>query len=131
MTQSNNERGIIMTAKEMFRSMAIKMLETFAKFSASNHKLVPNKETAFLIWNLPYKLTCPFATEMCKLKCYAKKAEDLYPDCNPCRNRNWTFSRSADISRTFPTSLSSATQSHCPMSSSTSMTTEHCRAISL
>lgn len=86
-----------MTATERFESMSIKALEMFAKFSASNHKLVPNKETAFLIWNLPYKITCPFATEMCKLKCYAKKAEDLYPDCNPCRNRNWTFSRSAEF----------------------------------
>lgn len=77
--------------------MTIKELEQKAKFSSGNHKLVPNEQTSFLIWNLPYKITCPFATDLCKKICYAKKAEDLYPDCNPSRNRNWDFSRTADF----------------------------------
>ena len=81
----------------VFALLTLKALQVYANFSTSNHKLVPNEQTAFLIWNLPYKITCPFATEMCKKACYAKKAEDLYPDCNPSRNRNWAFSRTAQF----------------------------------
>lgn len=80
-----------------FLEMTLKALGNYAYLSTENHKLVPNESIAFLIWNLPYKLTCPFATAMCKLMCYAKKAEDEYPDCNPCRQRNWAFSKTAEF----------------------------------
>lgn len=83
--------------EQNYMSRSIKELEQTAKFSSGNSKLVPNEQTAFLIWNLPYKITCPYATELCKSICYAKKAEDLYPDCNPSRNRNFEFSRTAEF----------------------------------
>ena len=57
----------------------------FIKLSESNKKLIPNKETKFLIFNLPSKITCPFATEHCRQFCYAVKAETAYPACLPSR----------------------------------------------
>ena len=57
--------------------------------SRENKKLVPNKKTAFIIWNLPSIITCPYATEHCKKYCYAKKAEIAYPNCLPSRKRNF------------------------------------------
>lgn len=65
--------------------------------SRRNKKLVPNAETAFIIWNLPAVKTCPFATDHCKALCYARKAEQAYPDCLPARERNFTESRQADF----------------------------------
>lgn len=59
------------------------------KISRKNKKLQPNKETAFIIWNLPAKTTCPYATEHCKAACYAIKAEIAYPNCLPARQRNF------------------------------------------
>lgn len=56
--------------------------------STGNKKLKSTEKVRFLIWNLPAKKTCPFATEHCKAKCYAVKAERMYPDCLPCRERN-------------------------------------------
>lgn len=58
--------------------------------SRSNKKLVPNDTTAFIIWNLPAVRTCPFATDLCKASCYAKKAEVAYPSVLPCRETNFT-----------------------------------------
>lgn len=65
--------------------------------SRSNKKLVPNAETAFIIWNLPAKRTCPGSTAMCRKFCYAVKAETAYPDCLPSRVRNWDLSKQADF----------------------------------
>lgn len=56
--------------------------------SRSNKKLVPTETTGFIIWNLPAIITCPYATAMCKAVCYARKAEQAYPDCLPSRMRN-------------------------------------------
>lgn len=61
--------------------------------SRENKKLVPNDTTAFIIWNLPAKITCPYATEHCKAACYAVKSEVAYPDCLPSRMRNLEESR--------------------------------------
>lgn len=60
--------------------------------STGNKKLVSNGLVMFLIWSIPALLTCPFATVMCKLFCYARKAERNYPDCLPSRERNFRFS---------------------------------------
>ena len=65
--------------------------------SRRNKKLVPNSETAFIIWNLPAKITCPFATEMCKAACYAVKAETAYPDVLPARMRNLEEARKPEF----------------------------------
>src|SRR6056297_161467 len=40
-----------------------------------------------LIWNLPAIKTCPNCGR-CKDTCYARKAEKLYPQVLPCRERN-------------------------------------------
>ena len=65
--------------------------------SRGNKKLVPNKETAFIIWNLPSIITCPYATPHCKKYCYAKKAEIAYPNCLPSRQRNFAECIKADF----------------------------------
>jgi hypothetical protein len=45
-----------------------------------------------LIWNMPTVKTCP-NSETCRTTCYAKKAERLYPNVLPCRERNYQASR--------------------------------------
>ena len=83
-----------MTNSNTFKSRSQNPL--FIKLSESNKKLKPNKETRFLIFNLPSKITCPFATEHCKKFCYAVKAETAYPTCLPSRLKHLEESR-ADI----------------------------------
>lgn len=53
-----------------------------------NSKLKNNDKVRFIIWNLPSQKTCPFATELCKKSCYAKKAE-RYPSCKNSRELNY------------------------------------------
>lgn len=65
--------------------------------SDGNEKLKETKHVKFMIWNIPAKLTCPYATEMCRHSCYAVKAENLYPDCLPCRERNFRFSQTDEF----------------------------------
>lgn len=69
--------------------------ELFIKLSEGNKKLQPSKKVRYLIWNLPAIVTCPFATEMCKRFCYARKAEKAYPNCLTSRQRNLDISRNA------------------------------------
>lgn len=69
----------------------------FIQLSESNKKLVPNKDTKFLIWNLPSKITCPYATEHCKKYCYAVKAETAYPNCLPSRAKHFAISLRDDF----------------------------------
>lgn len=63
------------------------------KVSRRNKKLVPDSETAFIIWNLPAMKTCPGSTPHCREKCYARKAEKCYPSCMPARIRNYKESK--------------------------------------
>lgn len=65
--------------------------------SRQNKKLVPNKETAFIIWNLPAVITCPYRTKECEKFCYAKKAEKAYPAVLPSRERNLAESKKAEF----------------------------------
>ena len=58
-----------------------------------NKKLVNNENTRFIIWNLPAKTTCPYATDHCKAACYACKAEKAYPNCLPAREKNLARTR--------------------------------------
>ena len=60
--------------------------------STGNHKLKPTADTKFLIWNLPAEKTCPFATELCKKFCYAKKAERQYKGARNAREINFNDS---------------------------------------
>lgn len=62
-----------------------------------NRKLQNGENIRFIIWNLPAQKTCPFATELCKKSCYAKKAERIYPQVLPSREKNFTDSLSADF----------------------------------
>ena len=67
--------------------------------SEGNKKLRSNDHVKFLIWNLPAQITCPYATELCKKFCYAKKAERVYPGVLPSRMRNLEFSKSPEFVR--------------------------------
>lgn len=58
-------------------------------FSRGNRKLP--KTTA--IFNLPHMTTCPGATEECKKYCYAAKAERMYKNTLPYRQRNYQASK--------------------------------------
>lgn len=62
-----------------------------------NKKLINNDKVRFMIWNLPAQKTCPFATEHCKAACYAKKAERVYPQVLPSREKNYHDSLQADF----------------------------------
>lgn len=65
----------------------------FINLSHGNKKLKSNDKVAFLIWNLPAIMTCPYATENCKRYCYARKAEKQYPDCLKSRQDHFEISR--------------------------------------
>ena len=70
----------------------------FINLSEGNKKLKPSADVRYLIWNLPAVKTCPFATEMCKKACYAKKAEcGARPSVLPCRLKNLKRSAGTDF----------------------------------
>ena len=60
-----------------------------------NRKLIPNKQTAFIIFSLPSKTTCPFATNLCKRKCYVNFEERFFPNVLPARMENFELSKSS------------------------------------
>ena len=60
--------------------------------SKGNKKL----HKSVLIWNLPSVKTCPNYVN-CKDKCYARRAEKLYPSVLPCRMKNWQASKQSDF----------------------------------
>lgn len=62
-----------------------------------NKKLQNSDKIRFIIWNLPAVKTCPFRTELCEKSCYARKAERIYPQCLPSREKNYNDSLSADF----------------------------------
>lgn len=68
---------------------------TFLTVSDENKKLQKTADVKYIIWNLPAVRTCPFRTSMCEAACYARKAERAYPDCLPCRERNFKESLKA------------------------------------
>lgn len=69
----------------------------FIKMSHGNRKLKDSIETAFLVWNLPAIVTCPYATESCKANCYACKAERIYPDALKSRYAHLEMSKQDDF----------------------------------
>ena len=66
--------------------------------SEGNRKLGRNENEYFLIWNLPAVTTCPYRTSQCEKLCYAKKAERIYPQVLPCRERNFIESQKTSFS---------------------------------
>lgn len=56
--------------------------------STGNIKLKSTENAFYLIFNLPAVVTCPQRTSMCEAMCYARKAEQLYPQVLPCREKN-------------------------------------------
>lgn len=62
-----------------------------------NKKLRNTENVRFMIWNLPAVKTCPFATEMCKKSCYARKAERVYTQVLPSREKNLEASKRPDF----------------------------------
>lgn len=75
-------------------------------FSNGNKKLKSTKEVRFVIFNLPAMKTCLFSTAHCRKKCYAVKAEKMYPGCLPCRERNLKSSLAPDFTEKVIESLS-------------------------
>lgn len=62
-----------------------------------NRKLRNTDKIRFMIWNLPAVKTCPFRTAMCEKSCYARKAERVYPQVLPAREKNYSDSLDADF----------------------------------
>jgi hypothetical protein len=56
-------------------------------FSEGNIKSRSTDDIIFLTWSLPSKITCPYATELCKKKCFAKKNE-TFEGVRNSRHRN-------------------------------------------
>lgn len=50
-----------------------------------------------LIFNLPAGKTCPASTEDCRKWCYAKKAERIYPQVLPHRERNLDLTKDKEF----------------------------------
>lgn len=55
--------------------------------SEGNIKSKGTDDIMFLTWSLPCKICCPYATEMCKNRCFAKKNENFKNVINS-RHRN-------------------------------------------
>lgn len=55
--------------------------------SEGNIKSKCTDNTMFLTWSLPSRTTCPYATEMCKRRCFAKKNE-TFKTVRDSRHRN-------------------------------------------
>ncbi len=83
---STNNSNVVLTAVKSV------IVNASYHISDGNKKLVPNKETAFLIWNIPAVVTCPFKTKMCSSACYAIKAEKAYKQVLPSRKDNLKMS---------------------------------------
>lgn len=54
-----------------------------------NSVLVDDENYGFLIFSLPARETCPFATDMCKKICYGRNAQESFKHVYNCRTRNY------------------------------------------
>lgn len=54
-----------------------------------NTVLVDNNEYGFLIFSLPARECCPYATELCRKICYGRNAQELFKHVYNCRKRNY------------------------------------------
>lgn len=62
-------------------------------FGEGNLRSVQNDKYCYLTWSLPSKKTCPYATELCKKKCFAKKNETFK---TVLRSREQNFEKSKE-----------------------------------
>lgn len=62
-----------------------------------NKKLQNNDKIRYMIWNLPSVKTCPYRTGNCEKFCYARKAERVYPQVLPSREKNYNDSLENDF----------------------------------
>ena len=62
-----------MANNPVYKSAEVKSIVLNVK--EENHKLIKTEEVIYIIWNLPCYLTCPNATEACKVACYAAASE--------------------------------------------------------
>ena len=70
----------------------------FIVMSTENLKLKPTKEVKYLIWSLPARTTCPYATKHCMKSCYACKSQTPhFPSVITSRNRHLEESKSDDF----------------------------------
>ena len=74
-----------------------KASELMVNFSYSNKKLRDTSEVAFIQWNITAIDNCPWATDMCKKSCYAKKAEKMYPSVAKRRKMHDEVARREDF----------------------------------
>lgn len=63
------------------------------RLTNGNMKLVDDDKYIFLQFNLLSSVTCPYATESCRKKCYANKAERIYKNTRQSRTSNCTESK--------------------------------------
>ena len=54
-----------------------------------NSVLVDNEDFGFLIFSLPARECCPYATDLCKKICYGRNAQELFEHVYDCRKRNY------------------------------------------
>ena len=80
-------------------TLAVKQIENGIKeyYSDRNKKYIPTENVKYFIFNLPCKVTCIGKCKGCEEDCYADKAEKQYPDCLPCRYRNYILTFSKDF----------------------------------
>lgn len=65
-------------------------------FGEGNKRCNGDEKFGYLLWNLPAVKTCPFGTELCKRKCFAKRAE-RYPSARDSRELNYQASLEEDF----------------------------------
>lgn len=60
--------------------IADKRMNDKIKISEGNFVLKNTKDIGFMIFDLPAKISCPYATDWCKKYCYAKTSQDIFKD---------------------------------------------------
>ena len=66
------------------------------RFQYGNKKLAASDEIAFLVWSIPAVLTCPGATVMCMMNCYARR-DERFPSVRASRIINYMISQQDDF----------------------------------
>lgn len=73
---------------KQWKRSAVKPEQVSIAISRGNKKYHDSDDTAFLIWSITEGITCPFATKMCAISCYAKKASTQYKNVRIARQEN-------------------------------------------
>ena len=90
--------AVVARVVAIIRDITGKNQDISLHISRENKKLVPNADTAFIIFNLPAVFTCPYATNDCITDCYARKAEaPHFKNVLRSRTENYLMSRRPDF----------------------------------